>query len=82
MDSPLPVWQTALLTQGCQVKSGDQFFPLELQPVGDCIFCNPTISGALMPFNVEVIIGQPVIITWDNELSRYVVNAGGVPEAA
>jgi hypothetical protein len=50
--------------------------------VGDCIVCTPTVSGALMPFNVEVIIGQPVIITWDNELSRYVVNAGGVPEAA
>ena len=82
MDSPLPIWQTALLTQGCRVKSGDQFFPLELHPVGDRIVCTPTVSGALLPFNVDVIMGQPVTITWDNELSRYIVKAGGMPEAA
>lgn len=82
MDGPLPIWQTALLTQGCRVKSGKKFFPLELHPVGDRVVCTPTVSGAMLPFNVEVIIGQPVTITWDNELSRYIVTAGGMPEAA
>jgi len=82
MDSPLPIWQAALLTQGCQVKSGEQFFPLELHPVGDRIVCTPIVSGSLLPFNVEVIVGRPVTITWDQDLSRYIVMAGGQQEAA
>jgi hypothetical protein len=81
-DSPLPIWQKALLTRGCEVSSDGQFFPLELRPVGDRIVCTPTVSGSLLPFNVSVIIGQPVAITWDNELSRYIVMAGGAPIAA
>ena len=82
MDSPLPLWQTALLSQGCKVKSGDEFFPLQLHPVGDRIVCTPTVSGALMPFEIEVKVGQPVTITWDRKLSRYIVSTGGMPEAA
>jgi hypothetical protein len=81
-DSPLPIWQSALLTRGCEVRCGDTFFSLELQPVGDRIFCTPSASGSLLPFNVDVIIGQPVAISWDRELSRYIVTAGGEPVAA
>ena len=81
-NSPLPVWQTALLTRGCEVSCEGQFFPLELHPAGDRIVCTPSVSGSLLPFNVDVIIGHPVAITWDNELSRYIVNAGGESIAA
>jgi hypothetical protein len=55
---------------------------LELHPVGDRIVCTPTVSGAFTPFDVPVIMGQPVTITWDSELSRYIVKASGMPEAA
>jgi hypothetical protein len=82
MDNPLPIWQTALLAQGRKVHSGGEFFPLELHPIGDRIVCTPSVSGSLLPFNVEVIVGLPVTITWDSELSRYIVSAGGQPEAA
>ena len=81
-DSPLPVWQTALLTRGCEVHAGGEFFPLELRPAGDRIVCTPSVSGSLLPFNVSVVIGQPVTISWDSELSRYIVSAGGEPIAA
>lgn len=77
-----PVWQSALLTRGCEVKSAGQFFPLELRPLGDRIVCTPTASGSLMPFNMSVTIGQPVTITWDSELSRYIVTADGHKQAA
>lgn len=81
-DGPLPIWQTALLTRGCQVDSGGSFFPIELRPAGDRILCTPTVSGALMPFNIVVTVGEPVAITWDNELSRYVVTSGDQAVAA
>ena len=80
--NPLPIWQQALLTRGCEVSAGGQFFPLELHPAGDRIVCTPSVSGSLLPFNVSVIIGQPVAITWDSDLSRYIVSAGGEPIAA
>ena len=38
------------------MKAGDEFFPLELHPIGDRIVCTPIVSGALLPFNVEVNI--------------------------
>jgi hypothetical protein len=72
-NSALPVWQSALLTQGCQVHSGGQIFSLELLPVGDRIVGTPTISGWMAPFHLVVTVGQPVTITWDHELSRYLV---------
>ena len=81
-DTPLPVWQSALLTRGCEVNSEGKFFPLELRPVGDRIVCTPTVSGSLMPFNVGVVVGQTVDIRWDSEISRYIVLAGGEPIAA
>ena len=59
-DIRLPIWQSALLSQGCQVHSAGQFFPLELRPIGDRIVCTPTVSGSLLPFNVAVTVGQPV----------------------
>ena len=61
------------------MKSGDEFFPLQLHPVGDHIVCTPTVSGALMPFEIEVKVGQPVTITWDRELSRYIVSPTECP---
>jgi hypothetical protein len=30
-----------------------------------------------LPFNIQVRVGQTVTITWDRELSRYVVWLGG-----
>jgi hypothetical protein len=81
-DTPLSIWQSALLSQGCQVHSAGQFFPLELHPVGDRIVGTPTVSGSLLPFNITVAVGQPVTITWDTELSRYIVTADGPPKAA
>jgi hypothetical protein len=81
-DSPLPVWQSALLSRGCEVRAESQFFPLELRPAGDRLVCTPSVSGFLMPFNVSVTIGEPVAITWDTELSRYIVNGSGETVAA
>jgi len=81
-DRSLAVWQSALLTRGCQITSAGQFFPLELHPVGDRIVCTPSVSGSMLPFNMRVTVGQPVTITWDCELSRYIVAAGGHKEAA
>lgn len=81
-DSALPIWQSALLTRGCGIQSGSGFIPLELRPVGERIICTPSASGALLPFNVNVTVGEPVTITWDNELSRYVLTANGRPIAA
>jgi hypothetical protein len=82
MANSLPIWQAALLTQGCQVRVGRQFFPLELRPVNDRILCTPSVSGSLLPFNVSVNVGESVTIAWNAELSRYIVTAGGMPEAA
>jgi hypothetical protein len=81
-DILLPIWQSALLSQGCRVHSAGQFFPLELRPVGDRIVCTPTVSGSLLPFNVAVTGGQPVTISWDSDLSRYMVRTEGPPKAA
>jgi hypothetical protein len=78
----LPVWQTALLTRGCEAASGGQFFPLELHPVGDRIICTPVMSGSLLPFDVAVLPNQPVTITWDEELSRYIIRTAGHRRAA
>jgi len=55
---------------------------MELQPVGDRIVCTPTMSGAMLPFDVVVTVGRPVTITWDHDLSRYIVQAEGRPVAA
>ena len=73
----MPVWQSALLAHGCHVEAGGQLLPIELLPVGDQIVCTPTTSGAMLPFDVAVTVGEPVIITWDHELSRYLVQAEG-----
>ncbi len=81
-DGPLPVWQRALLARGCEVQKAGQFFPMELQPIGDRIYCTPSVSGALVPFNVRVKIDQTIIITWDSERSRYIVTGAGNPVAA
>jgi hypothetical protein len=81
-NSALPVWQSALLTQGCQVHSGGHIFFLELQPVGDRIVCTPDVSGWMVPFRLSVTAGQPVTIAWDHELSRYLVTTPGQRLAA
>ena len=78
----LPVWQSALLAHGCQMESAGQFMPLELHPVGDQIVCTPTVSGCLLPFNVAVMPDEDVTISWDDELSRYIVLVAGQRRAA
>ena len=70
----MPVWQTALIALGCQLDVGrSQLLPLELHPVENSIVCTPPFSGAMRPFDVPVEVGQIVTITWDSELSRYLV---------
>jgi hypothetical protein len=36
----------------------------------------------MLPFGVKVRVGHMVTITWDSELSRYVVDTLGEQEAA
>jgi hypothetical protein len=71
----MPVWQSVLVAHGCQLDTGTQLLPLRLQPVGESLHCTPTCSGSLLPFNVPVCVGQTAIITWNNDLSRYVVES-------
>ena len=82
MDSPLPIWQSSLLAHGCQVETGCAVLPQKLEPVGDRVICTPTVSGAMMPFAVRVAVGHAVTITWDQELSRYIIEAHGEKIAA
>jgi hypothetical protein len=72
----LPVWQSALLSRGCQVHSEGRLYSLDLQPLGDRIVCTPTVNGWMVPFHVGVTNGQSVTISWDPELSRYIVSTG------
>jgi hypothetical protein len=81
-DKPLPLWQSALLAHGCQVTSNGQHVDVELQPLGDQIVCTPSVNGWMLPFHVRVKVGTAVTITWDSELSRYIVSAAGKPIAA
>jgi hypothetical protein len=69
----MPVWQSVLIAHGCQLDTGSQFLPLPLEPGGECLRCTPRSSGSILPFNIQVRVGQAVTITWDNELSRYIV---------
>jgi hypothetical protein len=78
----MPVWQSVLVAHGCQLDTGTQILPLPLEPVGESLHCTPRTSGSLLPFNVPVRIGQTVTITWDSELSRYVVEWPGETIAA
>ena len=73
----MPVWQSVLVAHGCQLDTGNQTLPLQLEPVGECLHCTPRSSGSILPFNIRVHVGQTVTITWDRELSRYVVWLGG-----
>lgn len=84
MPGPLsmPVWQNALLVGGCHLDNGSEVLPLELEPVGDCIRCTPTSSGSMLPFRIPVSVGQTVTISWDSELSRYVIDSMGKKTAA
>ncbi len=79
---PMPVWQSVLLTQGCQLDNGGQILPLKLELLGNCLRCTPTFSGRMLPFNVTVRVGQMVTISWDNDLSRYIVESCGERKAA
>ena len=69
----MPVWQSVLVAHGCQLDTGNQTLPLQLEPVGECLHCTPRPSGSILPFNIPVRVGQTVTITWDSELSRYIV---------
>jgi hypothetical protein len=79
---PLPVWQSVLLTHGCQLDNGRQIRSLKLEPRGDCLRCTPTSSGLILPFDMRVRVGQKVTIRWDNDLSRYIIEARGKRKAA
>jgi hypothetical protein len=59
------------------LDTGSKALPLKLEPVGECLHCTPRSSGAISPFNIRVRAGQTVTITWDRELSRYIVWLGG-----
>ncbi len=81
-DGPFPIWQSAILTHGCEVSSEGRLLPLKLEPIGDRIVCTPTVSGRMLPFQVSVTVGEPITITWDSKLSRYIIWAAGQPLAA
>jgi hypothetical protein len=78
----MPVWQSVLLTHGCQLDNGSQVIPLKLEPREDCLFCTPTFSGSMLPFDMRVNVGQMVTISWDSDLSRYIVESHGQRRAA
>jgi hypothetical protein len=78
----LPVWQSALIAHGCKLETGDQTLPLHVEPVGEALHVIPTFSGSMLPFHIPVRVGQTVTITWDSELSRYIVKARGRKTAA
>ena len=82
VQTAIPVWQSALLSQGCHLDDGSRIIPLKLEPRGNCLRCTPAVSGSMMPFGMPVSIGQTVTISWDNELSRYIVEASGIRRAA
>src|SRR5262249_49958016 len=71
--TPLLLWQSALMAHGCKVNSNGRLFPLELQPCGNRIVCKPSMNGWMVPFHVMLTIDKPMTITWDSKLSRYVV---------
>jgi hypothetical protein len=73
----MPVWQSVLVAHGCQLDTGSRTLPLQLEPVGECLHCTPRSSGAISPFNIRVRAGQTVTITWDSELSRYIIWLSG-----
>ena len=70
----MPVWQSVLLAHGCQLRTEDKTLSLQLEPVGESLHCTPASSGSMLPFNVPVLVGQTVTVTWDSDVSRYVVN--------
>jgi hypothetical protein len=72
-ESLMPVWQCALMALGCHLDVGSHVVPLELRPVENRILCTPPVSGAMLPFDLPVQVGQTVTITWDSVLSRYLV---------
>jgi hypothetical protein len=78
----LPVWQRALIAHGCKLETGNQTLPLKVEPVGEALHVTPTSSGSMLPFNIPVRVGQTVTITWDSELSRYIVESSGRKTAA
>ena len=84
MASPLsmPVWLNALVVRGCQLDNGSEVLALKLEPVGQCLHCIPTSNGLMLPFHIPVSMGQTVIISWDYESSRYIVESMGKKTAA
>ncbi len=79
---PVAVWQSALLTLGCQLDNGSQIILLKLEPLGDCQRCTPTSNGSMLPFDMPVRVGEAVTISWDSFLSRYIVESRGERKAA
>ena len=69
----MPVWQSVLVAHGCQLDTGNQTLPLQLEPCGERLHCTPNSSGSILPFNIPVRLGQVVSIAWDCDLSRYIV---------
>ena len=69
----MPVWQSVLVAHGCQLDTGNQTLPPQLEAGGGYLHCIPRSSGSILPFNIPVRLGQTVNIAWDSELSRYIV---------
>ena len=78
----MPVWQSVLLTHGCHLDNGIRVVRLKLEPLENCLRCTPIFDGSMLPFNLPVRVGHPVTISWDNKLSRYIIESRGVRKAA
>ena len=78
----LPVWQSVLLTHGCHVDNGNQIVPLKLEPLGNSLRCTPAFNGSMLPFDLPVRVGHTVTISWDINLSRYIIESRGQRMAA
>jgi len=61
----MAVWQSVLFAHGCQLDSGTQVVPLQLEPIGECLHGTPRSSGLILPFNIAVCPGETVTIAWD-----------------
>jgi hypothetical protein len=55
----MPLWQNVLIVHGCQLETGSQTLPLQLEPVGECLCCAPRSSGQILPLISQSVSARP-----------------------